>query len=167
MFGKDDEIYFRSVTETVPHAYAARTDGTGLRRLSDRPIEGLHGISKDREWVIAKIRSGGKIGFIALPVHGGNAVPTIPAEVAAWSPDGRRLYISQATTPMVSVQIGRTYVVPLIQGKMFPEQSEADLTAIPGVTVIDTYNVAPGPQPGMYAFARETTLRNLYRVPTP
>jgi hypothetical protein len=35
----------------------------------------------------------------------------------------------------------------------------------PGARVIDAYDVAPGSAPDLYAFARETVQRNLYRVP--
>jgi hypothetical protein len=75
--------------------------------------------------------------------------------------------------PMVSIQIGRTYVVPLSPGRMFPRipaggfRSAADLAKIPGVKVIDADDVAPGPTPGVYTFSRATVLRNLYTIPIP
>jgi hypothetical protein len=40
-------------------------------------------------------------------------------------------------------------------------QSEAEIAGLPGVRRIDTYNVAFGPRPEVYAFARETVQRNL------
>ena len=68
---------------------------------------------------------------------------------------------------------GRSYVVPLPSGRMLPEipaggfRSEAEIAKLPGVRVIDTPDVAPGPTPEVYAFSRETVQRNLYRVPAP
>jgi hypothetical protein len=56
---------------------------------------------------------------------------------------------------------------------MFPVLPEegmvktADLASLPGVKVIEGYDVAPGPRPDVYAFARATILRNLYRIPLP
>ncbi len=171
-FGRDGEIFFRSLDEP-PYAYRVHEDGTGLRKLSDQQILGLHGISHDGQWVIAKVRKEGGDAFVALPVKGGAPVPTIPAEVASWSPDGRLMFISVATASMVSVQIGRTYVVPLPPGRMFPAmpgggiESAADLAKLPGVRVIDALDASPGPTPEVYAFSRSTVLRNLYRIPIP
>ncbi len=36
-----------------------------------------------------------------------------------------------------------------------------------GVTIIEAADVAPGPTSSVYAFSRETTQRNLYRIPVP
>ena len=172
-FGKDGEIFFRSLEQPSAYADRVREDGTGLRRVRDQSIRGLHGISPDGQWLIAKLHTETGDNFMALPVSGGAPVPTVPAEVASWSPDGRLLFISEPTAPMVSIQIGRTYVVPLSPGRMFPRipaggfQSAADLAKIPGVKVIDAYDVAPGPTPGVYAFSRASVQRNLYRIPIP
>jgi hypothetical protein len=47
-----------------------------------------------------------------------------------------------------------------------PENSSTKLPSwVPGVQVIDAYDVAPGPLAEVYAFTRPTTQRNLYRVP--
>ena len=46
-------------------------------------------------------------------------------------------------------------------------QTEADVRALPGVTIIEATDVAPGPTSSVYAFSRETTQRNLYRIPVP
>ena len=66
---------------------------------------------------------------------------------------------------------GRTYAIPLPPKRAFPQvpaggfQSEAEIAKLPGARRIDAYDVAPGPRPDVYAFARETVQRNLYRVP--
>ena len=68
---------------------------------------------------------------------------------------------------------GRTYVVPLPPGRMFPEipaagfRSEHELARLPGVQIIEAADVAPGPTPEVYAYSRETVQRNLYRIPLP
>lgn len=83
-----------------------------------------------------------------------------------WSPDGQRLFLSFSS--------GGTYVVPLPPGRPFPEipeggfESEAQVAQIPGVQrVVDSPDMASGLTPDVYAFARETVQRNLYRVPVP
>ena len=64
-------------------------------------------------------------------------------------------------------------MIPLAPGQVFPDippggfQSEDELAQYPGVRVINAGDVALGPTPDVYAFSRETTQRNLYRIPIP
>lgn len=66
---------------------------------------------------------------------------------------------------------GRTYVIPLPPGQALPAipeggfQRDSDLDKLPGVRVIDAYDVAPGPTRDVYTFSRATVQRNLYRIP--
>jgi hypothetical protein len=90
-----------------------------------------------------------------------------------WSPDGRLVFLSISSTAGGAYSNGKTYVVPLAPGHVLPEipaggfQSEEELLKLPGVRVIEAADVAPGPTPYEYAFSRETTQRNLYRIPIP
>jgi hypothetical protein len=58
-------------------------------------------------------------------------------------------------------------------GRVFPKvppggfESEADIAKLPGARRIDAFDVAFGPRLEVYAFARETVQRNLYRIPVP
>jgi hypothetical protein len=60
----------------------------------------------------------------------------------------------------------------LVTGSMWPKmplegfQSEADITKVPGSTLLSEFD-CPGPTPEVYAFARMTVQRNLFRVPLP
>jgi hypothetical protein len=71
----------------------------------------------------------------------------------------------------VSSDRGRTYAVPLPPGEILPEipvggfRSEAQIAMLPGARLVESLDVGPGPSSGAYVFARETLLRNLYRVP--
>ena len=68
---------------------------------------------------------------------------------------------------------GRTYVLPLKAGRVFPRipdggfKSEAEIAAMPGATIIDSYDVALGSSPGTYAYSRQSVQRNVYRIPIP
>jgi len=44
-------------------------------------------------------------------------------------------------------------------------RSEAELAAAPGVRLIEAADVDPSATPDVYVFSRETTQRNLYRIP--
>jgi hypothetical protein len=102
-----------------------------------------------------------------VPVNGGAPISLGWRGVntdAKWSSDGKRLYFS---VPQLGLVLGRTYVIPLLPGQLPPPVlagefvDEAALLEVPGVQVIDAYDVAPGP----HAFTRPATQRNLYRVP--
>jgi hypothetical protein len=90
-----------------------------------------------------------------------------------WSSDGRVLFLSVSTTAGTLYSTGRTYVIPLAPGRLLPDipssgfTTEAELAALPGVQIIAAADVAPGPTSSTYAFSRETTQRNLYRIPIP
>jgi hypothetical protein len=72
-----------------------------------------------------------------------------------------------------TVEEGRTYIVPLPRGQMFPRlpaggfRSEEEIARLPGARKIDVLDAVPGPSPEVYAFYRGTTQRNLYRIPIP
>jgi hypothetical protein len=90
-----------------------------------------------------------------------------------WSPDGKRLYFEWGKLGMSVRAVGVTYVLALSPGEMLPKivrqglRSEEDLAKVPGVQIIEAADVAPGPTSDEYAFSRETTQRNLFRIPIP
>jgi len=89
-----------------------------------------------------------------------------------WAPDGRFLYIT-FTGMGILTQSGRTFAVPIPSGQSLPTlpaagvRSEAEAARLPGVRIIGDADVSPGPDPSVYAFAKITAQRNLYRVPIP
>jgi hypothetical protein len=123
------------------------------------------------------VAAGQGFSVTAFPLRGGSPVPILRANVASsnpnlrWSPDGKLVVLSLPTAALLTG--GRTYAIPLPPGRALPEvpaggfQSEAEIAKLPGVRRIDAYEVAFGPKPEVYAFARETAQRNLYRIPLP
>jgi Tol biopolymer transport system component len=177
-FGPGEEIYFRAVEGNSGFAYRVRENGTGLRRITEHPIFQIQGVSPDGQWVLAHLPVPGKEGAVAtmaFPATGGSPVRFLSFAMlnpVRWSPDGRLLYLVMRESGM-SASVGQTYVVPLPPGRALPEippegiQSAAEIAKLPGVRVMDVYDVAPGPTPEVYAFSRETVQRNLYRIPVP
>lgn len=114
---------------------------------------------------------------MAFPVAGDAPVQTIfhrgVSYHLAWSTDGRYIFISVPTSATASHIVGKTYVVPLPPGQLFPTNAAgesvevADLATRPDVRVIDAFDAAPGPDTAVYAYSRAGVLRNLYRIPTP
>lgn len=75
--------------------------------------------------------------------------------------------------PLASGIVGRTYVISLPTGQVFPLipaggfKTMDDVSKLPGVRVIEAYGAAPGPTSDVYAFTRSSVQRNLYRIPIP
>ena len=164
VFGASGEIFFRRVEGTSAFLYRVREDGTGLRKASDAPIIGLHGVSPDRQSLILGWPS--SEGTLMLFQIAGAAPRRLPLPKLSlrWTADGKHLFASSEQN---------TYVVPLSPGQLLPEsfttgfaKPEA-LAGLPGVRVIPSAEVAPGPTADVYAFTRQTVQRNLYRIPAP
>jgi hypothetical protein len=179
-FAGNGEVFFHFHESGLESAYIARigVDGTGLRRVTDQPTTLLKGISPDRQWLLAVRHRGNDAEVVALPIDGGMPIALFLAGAGpvdspvSWSHEGRRMFITLPSSTG-SEPNGLTYVVPLSRGKAFPPippggfTSEEQIHHLPGVRVIDSVDVAPGPAPDTYAFTKQSVRRNLYRIPLP
>jgi len=179
-FGPGGEIFFRAREGAYGFAYRVQADGTRLRKAIEYPVIETQGISPDGRWLVVYARDA-RPGeeptgaTMAFPLDGGSGVrlfgPSSTRPVR-WSANGTLLFLSLSSNSY-SGTVGRTYVIPLPAGRIWPEipaggfQTETDFVKLPGARVIDAPDVAPGPTPGYYAFSRETIQRNLYRIPLP
>ena len=89
-----------------------------------------------------------------------------------WSPDGRRALLQVQSGQASAFGSGHTYVLPLdASGSVLPRmppggfQNEHEVAAVPGVEILPYADLAFSPAPGVYAFSKIVTTRNLYRVP--
>ena len=178
LFGSSREIFFRGLVGNSAFVYRIRDDGSGLQKVFDQPVAALAGISPDGHWLVVKVPGTGGSSTVALPVHQDSPVRVIATAALSfgdievhWSNDAKSIYLRLPVNPE-SWAAGRTYVLPLVKGGMWPEmplkgfQSEEDITKVPGSTLLSEFD-CPGPTPGIYAFARMTVQRNLFRVPLP
>ena len=173
-FGDNGEIFFTKKEGTTTQAYRVHEDGTGLRILGDQVLV-VNGVSQDKRWAVVGVSgvSGRRLMLIATDGSPVRLIGTSSDTNFAWSPDGRLLYVSVPTSPLASGIVGRTYVIPLQPGQVLPPipeggfQAMDDLSKLRGVRVIEAYGAAPGPTPDVYAFARSSVQRNLYRIPIP
>ena len=165
VFGATEEIFFRS---TDGFAYRVREDGTALSKVFPEPILKVEGVSPDKRWLVLT-----EAVTIICPLKGGPAIRLDGEVPVKWSADGKRLYASWARGGETVRSTGRTAVIPLPDGQMLPNiaesqfTSEQDVLKLPKVQVIEAADVAPGPTADIYAFSRETTQRNLFRIPIP
>jgi hypothetical protein len=166
-FGPDGELVFRDNRAGQTVLYRVREDGSGLRQAIPEPAEFI-GLSFDRRLLFAE--PGGRM--MAYPLDGGPPRRIWGRDLRLrWSSDGRALFVSISSTGGTLYGSGRTYVIPLSGGRVLPEipeegfGSEADLARLANGQIIEAADVAPGPRKEIYVFSRESTQRNLYRVP--
>jgi serine/threonine protein kinase/Tol biopolymer transport system component len=179
-FGPDGEILFRRMEHKRGTAgndgfiYRVRQDGTGMRKAFEQPVDAFWKVSRDGNWIeFWGPRPGdGPSAQQFLPLAGGPPVVISAGWLDwVWTADGKAVAISSNGVGIVAE--GRTYIVPLPRGQMFPRippggfRSEEEIARLPGAHKIDLAGTVPGPSPDVYAFYRGTAKRNLYRIPVP
>ncbi|HLK47623.1 MAG TPA: protein kinase [Bryobacteraceae bacterium] len=179
-FGMPGEVFFRKYEGDLAFPYRAKLDGTGLQKVSEKPIAGIQGISPDFQWLVVRAPEGDvPSAVMALSLRGKPRVRIIAPHAedrlddanVKWSQDGKLMFILTTDTPFFGGSSGKTFVLPVAAGQVFPGlppqgfQSAAEISQSPGARVIDFFDVAPGLSRDVYAFSREATQRNLYRIP--
>jgi len=163
-FGAPGELIFRQLEPRANYLARIKTDGTGLARMMDEPIVGKTGVSPDGAWAVA----GGSVTY-AVSVKDGIRKPIcIGACLTCWSRDGAYLYMT--TNFDRTKAAGTTLVLPIPPGHPLPDLPSAGLNAnadekLPGIREIRLSELAPGPGPDTYAFAKSEFVGNLFRIP--
>ena len=164
-FGPDRDIFFR----TAGTVYRVHADGTAMRKALEQQIHLLKAVTPDGRWLIGSspLAENESSVLQAFPLTGGPAVQIGGVRMEwNWSPGGNSLAISGGP-----VGDNRSYLIPLAPGEALPRvpaggfRSEEEIAELPGARQIDVSTVVPGSLPGVYAFYRGTTQRNLFRIP--
>jgi eukaryotic-like serine/threonine-protein kinase len=160
-------IYFRAAEGKLNFLYRMRPDGNERVKIVADPILDIDTLSPNGQWVITtEAKSDGPAGgVVAIPAHGGAAVPICPGYCTAhWSPDARSFSIIMNTSEGT-----KTLVAPVPSAKNFPPlpstgiASIADMRSISGAKVLDGV-ILEGPKPGLSASLHQDVHRNLYKV---
>jgi serine/threonine protein kinase/Tol biopolymer transport system component len=169
LFGQSGEIFFRHVEGPSSFLYRVQADGTGLHKALEQPVLSPSRIPPGGTWIEiwAPIPGNRPAAVQLVPIGGGIPVVIGSNTLLEWSSSGDSVWIAAGP-----VRDGRTYAVPLPRGQTLPRipeggfRSEEEIAALPGARSIDAA-ASPGPTIEVYAFTRQTTQRNLYRVPIP
>ena len=165
-FGPKGEIFFRGSDGFV---YRVQQDGTGMQKAVKQPVLMLLAASPDAKWLVAWARTAenGSAAVYAFPLGEGPPVLIRGRIRWQWSPGGRFLSLA------LPFHEGQTYIISLPPGEALPPippaglPSEEEIARLPGARRIDALRAVASPLPGVYAFSRNTTQRNLYRIPIP
>ena len=182
-FGVGRTVVFRMSEEGKNYLFEMNTDGSERRKVVASPIIGLKGVSPDGRWAVAMMPVDEVLStaVFAVPLQGGAARRICPAEcMVKWSPDGGRLYVQ----PFLQggTESGLAVAVPVRRGASIPDlpatgiRSADDASLLPGSVVFDVSridpshdgaSIAPGPEPGSFAYTRTVSHRNLFRIQLP
>jgi Tol biopolymer transport system component len=183
-FAGGDSVVFHSTGENSSDlVYRVHQDGSGLERLLSSPVIALYGVSPDRKWVAAWIAGSSsetRNSVVAIPIDGGTPVMICPGcgtagaqrrghtpPSVSWSPDQKFFYLVFKETPL------NLYAIPLRDGQALPAlprsgiRSVADIEALPGVRLVSESQAFAGPNPGLFAYTKVSTQRNIYRIGLP
>jgi Tol biopolymer transport system component len=177
-FGREGDVFYSAFEkqEELGAVYRVKEDGGDLRKAIPQPTYFLHGVSPDGKYLAVSVPySTGETGTGATmlyPVHGGSATmicvcgnraPDAPQPVS-WSPDGKLFYISLVGGQTV-------FAVPLRPSQVLPPlpaagiRSPEDAAKLPGAKLFPVSGAFPAPDPSVYAYAKFTAQRNIYRIP--
>ncbi len=179
VFDPTGDVFFRASEGAFNFVYRMKQDGSGRQKILSQPILDLDSVSPDGQWLILwpVLHEGDTpFGQVAYPLRGGSPVAICSGFcAAAWAANGKFIYLhfSREHTMGAGLSGGEeTVVVPLRTGGGFPPlpvwgfKSTSEAAGLPGAKVIAEY-ISRGPEPSVYAFARATVHRNLYRIPVP
>jgi eukaryotic-like serine/threonine-protein kinase len=169
-FGANGDVFFVGDNSKGEFLYRVREDGSDLQPLA--PSHFLYGVSPDGKWIAAWMEEPSETGnsIVAYPAAGGSPVlivgngagagaPYAPPMVS-WSPDAKYFYVG-------------VYAVPLPAGQILPRLPSSgllyskDANALAGARIIGSGGLFTGPNPSIYAYTKQNTQRNIYRVPVP
>jgi len=172
LFGPDDRIYF-----IHDHGvYRIDAEGRAPVRVVADPVRTLYGVSPDGRWV-AVWTTGTSVVLHSLtgesPIELCPVCGTVGAEnrgttppIISWSRDGRFVYFHFHFTTR------ETFAIPLRPGQVVPPVPKGGITAqsvarLPGAVPFPQSQTYAGDSPSVYAYVRNTSQRNIYRVPLP
>ena len=169
-FLPNGDLIFRAIEGGSSFLYRMKSDGTDRRKIIPERILDIAAVSPDGRWIIAgtpNIDEEHTASMKAFPVDGGPPV-TMCLEycVVNWDTTGRYAYFSFLRAGSDS------YALPVMRDLGLPKACRSE-----GVRKQDLKNgkadivitgaVQSAVSPSVYAYTRETTRRNLYRIQLP
>jgi eukaryotic-like serine/threonine-protein kinase len=166
-FGPGGNLFFRGWEGNSDFVYGAGQNDVKPRKMSPNPAPDFRVVSPDGEWLLLSAP-----WPMAQPIRGGPTIRICDFCDVGWGLAGKFFYVRLRAIGAMGG--GKAYVIALSPGKSLPVlppggiKSARDLKGMNVVAVIDMTGkslFAPGPNPTIYAYARMTVQRNLFRIP--
>jgi serine/threonine protein kinase/Tol biopolymer transport system component len=169
-FLPDGDIVFRANEASSNFLYRMKGDGTGRRKITSEQVFEAPAVSPDGRWFVA-----GSVGpgpqhsatTKAFAVDGGAAVSLCSGYcLVNWDTSGKFLYV------YFPELFKGTYALPVLGDSGLPRLPSAGITRSEDLSYAKTATKIPwfvdsAVSPSLYAYTRQNTRRNLYRIPLP
>jgi eukaryotic-like serine/threonine-protein kinase len=167
-FLPDGDIVFRVIERDSNFLYRMKVNGTNRRRISPRPVLDAFAMSPDGRWFVAAapaLDQEHEAQVVAFALDGSTSA-TLCATYCSltWDTSGKFVYLS------FSLMGEGTYLLPVLHDTGLPKLPRSGIAVNDDLKKATT--VAEIPQvvdsavsPTLYAFTRQSTRRNLYRIP--
>jgi eukaryotic-like serine/threonine-protein kinase len=167
-FTPQGDVVFLSTEGRENFVYWMKADGSGRRKIAPEAVLDIQGMSSDGRWVAAGEKGQEEepsTATKAIAVDGQSEITICTGFCTlTWDAAGKSLYVFAA-------QFGhKNYVLPVERETGLPKvpaggiQRTEDFAAIKRLATTPD-KVDSALRPGTYAFTRQNTRRNLYRVP--
>jgi eukaryotic-like serine/threonine-protein kinase len=168
-FLPNGDLLFRAIEGGSSFLYRMKTDGTDRRKITSERILDIAAVSPDGRWVIAGSPNSDEeypASMKAFPVDGGASVPVcVDYCVLSWDTAGRYAYISFLPYGSGSHALPVMHDVGLPKLPAGGARREDFINAKTDIAI--PRSVQSAVSPSVYAYTRETTRRNLYRIQLP
>jgi serine/threonine protein kinase len=169
-FLPDGDLIFRAAEGGTNYLYRMKSDGSGRRKLTSEPVLDVLTVSPDGHWIVAASPNPDQehtVAVRALAVNGSEAV-TVCLDYCffRWDTAGKFVYV------YISQLHGSSYALPVLHDSGLPKVSPGDIARIEHEANAKTITAIPqvvhsAVSPSLYAYTRQTTRRNLYRIQLP
>jgi Tol biopolymer transport system component len=169
-FLPDGDLVFRAIEGGSNFIYRMKGDGTGRRKITTERMLDVEAVSPDGRWIAVSSPNPDQehtIAIKAFPMDGNNAVPLCLGYcVLNWDIPGKFMYVR---FPQLSEG---THALPVLLDSGLPRLPPAGIARIEDFKSAKSAAVLPSGlpsavNPSFYAYTRQNTRRNLYRIQLP
>jgi serine/threonine protein kinase len=170
-FLPDGDLVFRAVEGGANFLYRMKTDGSARQKISGERILDINNVSPDGRWVVVGASGSEeedrKSDIKAFAVDGSSPVTLCAAYcLLNWDTSGKFVYLNFPD------QGGGSYALPVMRDTGLPRippngAGRIEDFANPKTIIAIPLQVESAVNPSVYAYTRENTRRNLYRIQLP
>jgi serine/threonine protein kinase/WD40 repeat protein len=168
MFLPDGDLVFRAIEDGSNFLYRMKTDGTDRRKVTPNRILDSLAVSPDGRWVLAAVPGPDEeftMTTKAFAVDGSAAVPLCVGYcMPTWDITGKSLFVAYPSL------FDGTYDIPVLHDVGLPKVPPSGIARVEDFTNPKTNTPIPSYVEtavghSVYAYTREDSHRNLYRIP--
>jgi serine/threonine protein kinase len=171
LFLPDGDLLFRAIEGGSNFIYRMKADGTGRSKISPQRILDLLSVSSDGRWAVAAVPSSDEnypMATMAIAVDG-SATVLLCVDYCSltWDNTGRYAFLSDFER-----QFNGSYRVPVAHDTGLPSLPAGSFSSVKELanskmSTLIPWQVESAISPTTYAFTREDSRRNLYRIQLP